>query len=83
MIQVFINSIQLLLTSSEITFIALDGNLFISDSSNRRVRKMEISSKTVSTIAGSGSSGDSGDGGGALSAQFTGLVGVLLGKRKI
>ncbi len=45
------------------------GNLYIADNSNHRVRKVVLSSGTISTIAGTGIGGFSGDGGPALSAQ--------------
>ncbi|MCM3038592.1 S-layer homology domain-containing protein [Paenibacillus motobuensis] len=45
------------------------GNLYIADSSNHRVRKVDASGK-ISTIAGTGTGGYSGDGGPATSAQL-------------
>ncbi|WP_162616221.1 S-layer homology domain-containing protein [Paenibacillus lutimineralis] len=45
------------------------GNLYIADSSNHRVRKVDVSGK-ISTIAGTGTGGYSGDGGPATSAQL-------------
>lgn len=45
------------------------GNLYIADSSNHRVRKVDASGK-ISTIAGIGTGGYSGDGGPATSAQL-------------
>ncbi len=49
--------------------IALDGlgNLYISDSSNSRVRKVDTNG-IITTVAGNGSTGFSGDGGAAISA---------------
>lgn len=46
------------------------GNLYVADSGNNRVRRISQDG-TVVTVAGSGSSGYSGDGGQATSAQIT------------
>ena len=50
--------------------VALDssGNLYIADSTNRRVRKVD--SGVISTVAGTGIRGYSGDGGQATAAQL-------------
>jgi len=52
------------------TGIAVDanGNIFIADSHNNRIR--EVSSGTITTIAGTGTAGFSGDNGAATSAQL-------------
>jgi sugar lactone lactonase YvrE len=52
--------------------IALDEeqNLFIKDSTNLRIRRVEASSATIATIAGNGETGFSGDGGHALEARL-------------
>ena len=51
--------------------VAVDGagNLFIADSGNQRIRKVD-STGTIVTIAGSGESGFGGDGGPAIQAKF-------------
>jgi hypothetical protein len=51
--------------------VAVDGsgNLYIGDTSNHRVRKVN-SSGTITTVAGTGTAGFSGDGGPATSAQL-------------
>ena len=46
------------------------GNVYISDTSNQRIRKVAVSTGIIATIAGSGSTGYSGDGGAATSASF-------------
>jgi sugar lactone lactonase YvrE len=59
--------------------VALDaaGNLYIADTSNQRIRKVDASG-TISTVAGNGSSGFSGDGGAATLAQLNFPQGVAL-----
>ncbi len=47
-----------------------EGNLYIADYGNQRIRKVDLSGM-VSTAAGTGSSGFSGDGGPATSAQIS------------
>ena len=53
--------------------VALDsaGNLYIADTINHRIRRVDESTKLIYTIAGTGVSGFSGDGGPALAAEIT------------
>ncbi len=46
------------------------GNVYIADAGNDRVRKVTLSSGTITTLAGNGTYGDSGDGGIATSAEI-------------
>ncbi len=46
------------------------GNLYIADSGNNRVRKVDKLTGIITTVAGSGLQGFSGDGGGSLLAQL-------------
>jgi sugar lactone lactonase YvrE len=46
------------------------GNLYIADSSNYVIRKVDYATQNISTIAGTGISGYSGDGGPATAAQI-------------
>jgi streptogramin lyase len=46
------------------------GDLFVVDMSNHVVRKIDMRSRTIRTIAGTGQPGYSGDGGPAVQAQF-------------
>ncbi len=54
------------------------GNLYITDGSNHRVRKVTISSGIISTIAGTGNTGYSGDGGPATAADTAYPCGINL-----
>jgi sugar lactone lactonase YvrE len=53
-----------------------NGNLYIADTGNNRIRK--ISNGTISTIAGTGSAGYTGDGGPAISATMSGPTSVAV-----
>lgn len=53
------------------------GNLFIADSGNRRVRRVDLAG-TITTVAGDGNSGFSGDGGPATGARLRSPVGVAV-----
>ncbi len=50
-----------------------NGDIFLADTWNNRVRKMEAKTGTISTVAGTGEKGFSGDGGPAPQAQFGGI----------
>jgi hypothetical protein len=60
--------------------IAVDknGNVYISDNANNAIRKINVSTGIISTIAGNGSSGFGGDGGPATSAELYWPSGVSL-----
>ncbi|APV50554.1 hypothetical protein BWI17_13165 [Betaproteobacteria bacterium GR16-43] len=53
--------------------VAVDGagNVYIADSSNRRVRRVDAADGTISTVAGTGVPGNEGDGGPATSANMS------------
>ena len=55
-----------------------DGNLYIADSGNHRIRKIDASSGHISTIAGTGTAGYSGDGGAATAAQLNSPRGMAV-----
>jgi DNA-binding beta-propeller fold protein YncE len=54
-----------------------DGNLFIADAQNNRIRKVNTAG-TITTVAGNGTSGFSGDGGPATSARLTTPHGLVV-----
>lgn len=58
--------------------VALDaaGNLYIADSGNNVLRKVDAASQNINTVAGSGTVGYGGDGGPATSATFNPLQGL-------
>lgn len=62
------------------TGIAVDGsgNLYISDSDNNRVRKVDHQTGIITTIAGSATAGFGGDGGPAASASLNGPAGLAI-----
>ncbi len=54
------------------------GNLFLADSSNNRIRRVDAVTGIISTIAGNGLTGYTGDGGLAISAALSGPSSVTL-----
>ena len=54
------------------------GNLFIADTSNSRIRRVEAAKGVITTVAGSGTHGFSGDGGPATSASLARPRGVAV-----
>lgn len=60
--------------------VAIDGsdNLLIADTGNLRIRRVDMKSGVITTIAGDGSSGSDGDGQPALSAHFKAPYGVTV-----
>ena len=55
-----------------------DGNLFVCDSGNSRVRRVDHATGIIRTVAGSGERGFAGDGGPATSAKLDGPLGVAV-----
>ncbi len=54
------------------------GNVYITDYSNNRIRKVTVSTGIITTIAGTGASGYSGDNGPATSATMYHPYGVAV-----
>jgi uncharacterized protein (TIGR03437 family) len=70
-------------TSAQINFpeaIAVDkaGNLFIPDSVNHRIRKVDAATGVITTVAGTGTAGFSGDNGPANAAQLLNPLAVVV-----
>jgi len=57
---------------------AANGDIYLADTWNHKVRKIDAKAGTISTIAGTGKKGFSGDGGPALKAEFGGIYCVAL-----
>ncbi len=55
-----------------------EGNLYIADTGNHRIRRVDALTDTVTTFAGTGTAGFSGDGGPAADAQLSRPQGVAL-----
>ncbi len=58
--------------------IAPDGDVYLADTWNNRVRKIEARSGLITTLAGTGEKGYSGDGGPAAQARFGGVYSIAL-----
>lgn len=59
-----------------------DGDLYVADTFNNCVRKIELASGKVTRVAGTGEKGYSGDGGPAASAQFGGIYCIAFDPRR-
>ena len=55
-----------------------DGNLFLADNFNARIRRVDAVTGIITTVAGTGTPGFFGDGGPGLSAQFNNPVGLAV-----
>jgi sugar lactone lactonase YvrE len=58
--------------------VAPNGDIFLADTWNQRVRSIDSRTGIITTIAGTGEKGFSGDGGPALKAQFGGIYCIAL-----
>jgi sugar lactone lactonase YvrE len=53
------------------------GNLYIADTGNHRVRRVDQMTGIITTVAGSGTAGYSGDNGAAANAQLNNPAGLV------
>lgn len=58
--------------------LAPNGDLYIADTWNNRVRRINLRSGIITSVAGTGEKGFSGDGGAGTAARFGGIYGVAL-----
>jgi DNA-binding beta-propeller fold protein YncE len=58
--------------------VAANGDIYVSDTWNNRVRRIDCQTGTITAFAGTGEKGFSGDGGAALQAKFGGIYCVAL-----
>ena len=56
----------------------VDGNLYVADTINHRIRRVDASTGLISTIAGNGVNGFSGDGGPAIDAEISFPAGIAV-----
>ena len=54
------------------------GDVYIADQTNQRIRRVEVTTGIITTVAGTGTTGGSGDGGAATSAQLSFPFGVAV-----
>jgi len=68
------------LSPSAQTSIAFDaaGNLFIADTFNNRIRRIDAATKVITTVAGNGTAGFSGDNGPATAAMLSNPQGIAV-----
>jgi DNA-binding beta-propeller fold protein YncE len=62
----------------------LDGDLYLADTWNNRIRKIDLRMGIISSVAGTGAKGYDGDGGSAVKARFGGIYSIAFdatGKR--
>ncbi len=59
-------------------FVDGSGNIYIADTSNQRIRKVDASADTITTVAGNGTAGFSGDDGPATSASLNNPFSVFV-----
>lgn len=55
-----------------------DNRMYVADTQNHRIRRIDLRTGIITTIAGTGERGYSGDGGPATQAQFNGTFGIAL-----
>jgi sugar lactone lactonase YvrE len=71
-------AINAILNHAEAVASDAEGNLYIADTINHRIRRVDASTGLIHTIAGSGVNGFSGDGGPAIAAEISFPVGIAI-----
>jgi sugar lactone lactonase YvrE len=66
------------LNSPSATALDSAGNIYIADSGNNVVRRVDAKTGVITTVAGTGSAGYSGDNGPAIAAQLSSPVGLVI-----
>jgi DNA-binding beta-propeller fold protein YncE len=66
------------LSSPHSLAVAANGDIYIADTGNNRVRKVDGRTGTITTVAGTGEKGHAGDGGPAIKARFGNIYCVAL-----
>ena len=56
-----------------------DGDLLVADTANARIRRIDLATGVISTLAGTGQRGDGGDGGPATGARLSSPQGLAVG----
>jgi hypothetical protein len=69
---------SVLLNNPSGVFVDSNGNIFIADTANNRIREVTASNGNINTIAGDGTAGYTGDGSAATGAELKGPTGVSL-----
>ena len=57
---------------------APDGSIYVADTNNNCVRRIDVRTGVITRVAGTGTKGFSGDGGQALAAEFAGIYALAL-----
>ena len=71
-------AIDALLNDPEDVSVDEAGNVYISDTLNHRIRRVDVATGVIHTVAGTGVRGFSGDGGAAVNAELTDAAGLTV-----